>query len=375
MGAIGTAALLTASAVSADAGAPPYANSLRSLAAHVNLRIGTAVNPYDLDHASYRRITANQFSAVTPENEMKWEVVEPTRGRYDWSGGDRLVRFATGHQQLVRGHTLLWHSQLPAWLVNGVDDGSISNAELRNLLHNHIVDEVTHFRGEIWQWDVANEFFADAGNPDTLPNGMNGADFWVSHLGTGIVAAAFRWAHQADPTALLFYNDFNIAGEDGTNAKFQAVYNWVKQQRAAGVPINGIGDQGHLDLQYGGSPTKMRRDLRAYAGLGLKVAITEADVRTFVNNATEQQPTDPIAPFAQADAYSGMLQACLAVKACLDFTVWGFGDLQSWVPATFPGEGYADIYDVDLNPKRSFFALRNDLRLAAGQAPVRPVTT
>jgi endo-1,4-beta-xylanase len=305
---------------------------------------------------------------------MKWEVVEPTQGHYDWSGGDRLVQFAQAHGQLVRGHTLMWHNQLPSWLTNGVADGSISNTELRSLLHKHITDEVTHFKGKIWQWDVVNEVFANSWDPHPLPNGMNGDDFWISHLGTGIVAQAFRWAHQADPNALLFYNDYNISGADGTNAKFQAVYNWAKQVKAEGVPINGIGEQGHLDLQYGGAPTKMRQDFKAYAGLGLKISVTEADVRTFVKDSTTQQPTDPMAPYAQADAYSAMLEDCLAVRACIDFTVWGFGDALSWVPGTFPGEGYANLYDVNLNPKRSFFALQNDLKLAAGQAPVRPVT-
>src|SRR5690349_4549441 len=284
----GAALVVTVLAGAAAAGADPSttdhghfrppADSLRVAAAPIGLKIGTAVTPFELDNAAYRKITGDQFSTVTPGNEMKWQVVEPTRGTYDWSAADRLVNFAEAHGQLVRGHTLLWHNQLPDWLVNGVTDGSISNTELRGLLKKHITDEVTHFKGKIWQWDVANEFFADPWSPSPLPNGMNGDDFWVSHLGTGIVAQAFRWAHAADPKALLFYNDYNIAGEDGTNAKFQAAYNWVKQQRADGVPINGIGDQGHLDLQYGGAPTKMTQDLKAYAGLGLKVAITEADV-------------------------------------------------------------------------------------------------
>ena len=144
-------------------------DSLRSLAAPIGLRIGTAIIPFDLDHPDYAQIAADQFSSVTPGNEMKWETVEPTRGTYDWSGGDRLVRFAQQHGQLVRGHTLVWHNQLPSWLTQGVGDGTISNAELRNLLRKHIVDEVSHFRGKIWQWDVANEFFANAWDPQPAP--------------------------------------------------------------------------------------------------------------------------------------------------------------------------------------------------------------
>jgi endo-1,4-beta-xylanase len=301
---------------------------------------------------------------------MKWQVVEPTQGTYDWSGGDRLVAFAQQHDQLVRGHTLLWHSQLPTWLTDGVTKGTISNDQLRALLHKHITDEVTHFKGQIWQWDVANEFFANSWDPNPLPDGINGDDFWVQHLGEGIIADAFRWAHAADPHALLFYNDFNIAGEDGTNAKADAVYTWAKQMRAQGVPIDGIGEQGHLDTQYG-FPTQIQQDLQRYASLGLKVAITEADVRTFVNNATDQVPTDNLGLFAQPYEYSKMLMACLAVKACISFTAWGFGDADSWVPGFFTGEGYAAIYDVHLNPKPVYTDLQNDLALAAHGAPQR----
>jgi endo-1,4-beta-xylanase len=354
----------------ADNGSQPPADSLRALAAEVGLRVGTAIIPYDLDHDAYRQIAAEQFSSVTPGNEMKWETVEPTRGTYDWSGGDRLVQFAQANGQLVRGHTLAWHNQLPAWLTQGVAGGTISNAQLRDLLHKHVVDEVTHFKGQIWQWDVANEFFANAWDPHPLPDGINGDDFWVQHLGEGILADVFRWAHDADPHALLFYNDYNIAGEDGTNAKSDAVYAWAQRMLAAGVPIDGIGDQGHLDTQYG-FPTRLEADLQRFADLGLKVAITEADVRTFVNDATDQQPTDPLAPSAHAYYYDQLLKACLAVKSCISFTVWGFGDADSWIPGFFTGEGYAGIYDVDLQPKPAYFALQQDLALAAHGAQHR----
>jgi endo-1,4-beta-xylanase len=369
VGAAGVAAALgitTAASAITGSGIAAAPDSLRALAAKTGLRIGTAVIPFDLDHPAYQAIVASQFSVVTPGNEMKWQVVEPTQGTFDWSGADRLVTFAEQHGQLVRGHTLLWHNQLPDWLTSGVANGTIGNAQLKDLLHQHIVTEVSRYKGRIWQWDVANEFFTDS-NPSTI----NPNDFWISHLGTGIIADAFRWAHQADPHALLFYNDYNIAGEDGTNAKSDAVFAWLKQMLAQGVPINGVGDQGHLDTQYGFSGTQMTQDLQRYADLGLKVAITEADVRTFVNNATDQVPTDHLATFAQPDEFGQMLKACLAVRQCISFTVWGFGDADSWVPGFFTGEGYATIYDVNLNPKPAYTELQQDLRLAAFGAPQR----
>jgi endo-1,4-beta-xylanase len=359
------AAATTASGVASAGASNGDPDSLRTLASKIDLHVGTAIIPFDLDNPDYAKVAAQQFSVVTPGNEMKWQVVEPTQGTYDWSGGDRLVQFAEQNHQLVRGHVLLWHNQLPNWLTTGVANGTIGNAQLLDLLHKHITDEVTHFKGKIWQWDVANEFFTDSN-----PSQLNPNDFWVSHLGPGVIADAFRWAHAADPHALLFYNDYNIAGEDGSNAKSNAAYAWIQQMLAQGVPINGVGDQGHLDTQYG-FPTQMAADLQRFADLGLKTAITEADVRTFVDGPTTQVPTDHLATFAHPYEYSQMLQACLAVKACISFTVWGFGDADSWVPGFFTGEGFANIYDVNLTPKPAYTALQQDLKLAAYGAPAR----
>jgi endo-1,4-beta-xylanase len=358
-----TAARAARSAAGSAGQAEP--DSLRALAARIGLRIGTAVIPFDLDTPAYNKVLQEQFSVVTPGNEMKWQVVEPVQGQFDWSGADRLVNFAEQHGQLVRGHTLLWHNQLPDWLTTGVANGTISNGQLADLLKQHIFTEMSRYRGRIWQWDVANEFFTDSN-----PSMINPNDFWVSHLGAGIIPQAFRWARQADPHALLFYNDYNIAGEDGSNAKSDAAFAWLKQMKSQGVPIDGVGNQGHLDTQFG-FPTQLTQDLQRYASLGLKTAITEADVRTFVDGPTTQVPTDHLATFAQPYEFSQMLKACLAVPECISFTVWGFGDADSWIPGFFTGEGYATLYDVNLQPKPAFFDLQQDLLLAAHGAPHR----
>ncbi|RZS89528.1 endo-1,4-beta-xylanase [Motilibacter rhizosphaerae] len=370
-GAIGVSAVLAVTSTGIASGSSVPSDSLRALADDYNLKIGSAIIPFDLDNPAYAKVAGEQFSSVTPGNEMKWETVEPTRGTYDWSKADRLVSFAEAHGQQVRGHVLLWHNQLPGWLTSGVADGSITKAQLRDLLQKHITDEVAHFKGKIWQWDVANEFFADSWSPQPLANGMNGDDFWVKNLGTGIVADAFRWAHAADPKALLFYNDYNITGADGTNAKFQAAYDFVKSLKEQGVPIDGVGEQGHLDTQYG-FPTKMQQDLQAFADLGLRVAITEADVRTFVEQTDDKQtPTDQLAMSAQPFYYDQMLKACLAVRSCISFTVWGFGEADSWVPGWFTGEGYAGIYNTDVQPKTAYYTLQQDLQLAQDGAQKR----
>jgi endo-1,4-beta-xylanase len=353
--------------------ARPPADSLGALAAPINLRIGNAINMDKLNvDAAYTSIVANQFTTVTPENVMKWDSIEPTRGQLNFAPGDKLISFAQAHGQLVRGHTLLWHNQIPSWLTNGVNDGTISNDQLREILKQHIFAEVGHYKGKIWQWDVANEVFANSWDPNPLADGINHDDFWVSHLGEDIIADAFRWAHQADPNALLFYNDFNIAGQDGTNAKADAVYAWAKKLQAQGVPINGIGEQGHLDTQYGFSGAQFQADLARYASLGLKVAVTEADVRTFVETTDDlQTPTDNLALFAQPYEFDQELKACLAVSSCISFTVWDVDDADSWVPGTFTGEGYATLYDTKLQPKPAYTTLQQTLAGATG-APRRP---
>jgi endo-1,4-beta-xylanase len=341
-------------------------NSLRELAEKIGLRIGTAIIPQDINTPAWNAVAASQFSVVTPGNEMKWQVVEPTQGVFDWSGADNLLAFAKANDQLVRGHTFCWHNQLPTWLTTGVANGTISNSQLRDLLRNHIFTEAGRFRGKIWQWDVCNEFLTDSN-----PSMVNPNDFWISHLGTGVIADAFRWAHEADPGALLFYNDYNIGGEDGSNAKSDAAFALVRGLLDQGVPIHGVGNQGHLDTQFGWSPQRLQADLERYASLGLKVALTEVDVRTFVNNPTDQVPTNSLELFAQPYEFSEMLKAALAVPECISFTVWGFVDADSWVPGFFTGEGYATPWDVNLNPKPAYFAMQSDLRLAAFGAPHR----
>ena len=364
--------ILAGAAIADEASTSP--STLRALGARIQLHIGTAAIPSDLSDPTLSQITSEQFSVLTPGNEMKWQVVEPQQGTFDWTGADNLVNFAEAHRELVRGHTLVWHNQLPNWLTQGVANGTISNSQLLDLLHQHITTEVSRYRGRIWQWDVLNEMFADSN-----PSQLNPNDFWISHLGPSVIADAFRWAHAADPDALLCYNDYNIAGEDGSNAKFDAAFAMVKNLVAQRVPIDCVGDQGHLDLQFGFNPILMTQDLQSYASLGLKVAITEADVRTFVETTDSDQtpivsPTDPTpshtANPAGADWYIGMLQSRLAVKACISFTVWGFADAESWIPGTFKGEGDADLYDVNLNPKPQYTALQQTLSLAPG-APNR----
>ncbi|MEU7689073.1 endo-1,4-beta-xylanase [Microbispora hainanensis] len=342
--------------------APVPADSLRALGDRIGLRIGTAVNTDELgSNAEYTRITAEQFSSVTPENVMKWQLVEPNRGTYDWAAADRLVSFAKKNKQLVRGHTLVWHNQLPTWLSSDGFTTTLSNNEVKAVLKKHIQDQVKHFKGDIWQWDVVNEAFDDDGKPrETI--------WYKAWGGLGYIADAFRWAHEADPKALLFYNDYNL---EFTGPKSNAVYDFVKTLKAQRVPIDGVGFQGHLDTQYGFPD--LQNNLQRFADLGLKVAETEVDVRTFTEAAPNvNTPTNPLAVYAQESYWSRALKACLAVRECISFTPWGFGDTYSWIPGWFadPQEGAALLYDADLKPKSQYYVIQQDLALAAG-APRR----
>jgi endo-1,4-beta-xylanase len=346
----------------------PSAQSLRQLGTRHGLFIGTAVDMAALDDASdpqYRSTVADQFSTVTPENVMKWDALEPQRGVYDWSKADELVAFARANNQLVRGHVLVWQNQLPKWLTDGVGNGSISDDELRSLLHKHITDVVSHFRGKIWQWDVVNEAVSD---PWDSPPEIHLKGFWAQHLGAGYIADAFRWARAADPGALLFYNDYNIEafGSRDAHDKTQYVYDMVKGLRDARVPIDGVGSQGHLGTEYGNyDPFQVADALDRFAGLGVATAFTEVDVRSVMTPAVRAGDSSEINPRLQASAanYSALMQACLSNQHCISFTVWGFTDKHSWVPGWFtnPPEGLATLYDANYQPKRAYNVLRADL--------------
>jgi len=322
--------------------APPAPTGLRALADRADLRIGTAVDMTALaDDDAYRTAVAREFSTVTAENVMKWEVTEPQQGVHDWAAADRLVDFARANRQKVRGHTLVWHNQNPAWAT----EEAFTPAQLRAVLRRHIIDEVTHFRGKVWHWDVVNEIFNDDGTwRDSI---------WLRNLGPGYVADAFRWAHQADPKVKLFLNDYN---NEGVNAKSDAYYQLVKQLKAQGVPVHGYGVQGHLAVQYG-VPADTLTNLRRFEKLGLQTAFTEVDVRMPL-------PADPIKVQAQAQGFTALLQACLLADRCVSYTLWGFTDRYSWVPGVFDGEGSATPYDESLSPKPAYAALRDTLALA-----------
>jgi endo-1,4-beta-xylanase len=317
----------------------PVAAALRLLAERRGLLLGTAVNDDALQReVDYRDTLATQFSMVEPENVMKWDVIHPAPDRFDFTAGDRLVAFAREHDMTVRGHTLVWKNANPAWL----ERGRFTRAQAITLLRDHIYEVVGHYRGEIAQWDVVNEALDDAGHYADNP--------WLRAIGPDYVPMAFRFAHDADPHAELYYNDYDI-GYPGRKAA--AILALVTALKHGGTPIDGVGMQFHLippavDLR------QIAEQMRTFADLGLSYAITEFDVPLKLPATDSEQQM-------QADLARGILRTCLAAPNCRTFNLWGFTDRHSWVPQHLAGYGAATPMDIHLRPKPAWEALRNEL--------------
>ncbi|WP_205649288.1 endo-1,4-beta-xylanase [Schaalia canis] len=349
-----------------DGDPAPDLISLREAAKAKGIVIGSAVAggghhdamPYEnpFRHSPiYRRILAHEFSSVTPENQMKWDYIHPEKDTYNFTFADEIVAFAQGNNQVVRGHTLLWHSQNPEWL----EKGSFSKEELRHILKDHITTVVGRYKGKIQQWDVANEIFTGEGQLRTDEN------IWIRELGEEIIADAFRWAHEADPQARLFFNDYSV---EGINDKSTAYYELTKKLLAQGVPVHGFSAQAHLGTQWG-FDTSLRDNLARFDALGLETAITELDVRIKFEG---ERPSEELLA-KQADHYGQTLRACLDVPGCQSVTLWGFNDTYSWVPNFFKGEGAATVLWEDYTPKPAYFRLLKEMGVEPSVTP--PPTT
>lgn len=321
---------------------------MRNLAQSAGIRFGTAVNVEALNtDAAYARLLAREFNLVTPENALKFSVVQPERGRFDFTQADALVAFAEAHRMQVNGHVLVWDQQLPDWLTQG----HFSPDELKAILHEHIRTLVTRYRGRVASWDVAAEAVGEDGKPRET--------FWSRGIGPDYLALAFRWAHEADPRARLRYNDY---GGEGAGAKSDGIYTLVADLRVHRVPIDAVGLQMHVGLNDAPRPEDVRLNMKRLAALGLETDVTEMDVML-------QLPADRADLKAQAGLYRAMLQACLAVPLCRSFSTWGATDHYSWIPEFFPGRGAALLFDMDGHPKPAYYSVRRLLRRAAESSP------
>ncbi|MBB0242831.1 1,4-beta-xylanase [Streptomyces alkaliphilus] len=280
---------------------PPSAqaaeSTLGAAAAQSGRYFGVAIAAGRLNDSTYTTIANREFNSVTAENEMKIDATQPQRGQFNFTAADRVYNWAVQNGKQVRGHTLAWHSQQPAWMQN------LSGPTLRQAMIDHINGVMAHYRGRIVEWDVVNEAFVD---------GNSGArrDSNLQRTGNDWIEVAFRTARAADPNAKLCYNDYNV--ENWNAAKTQAMYAMVRDFKQRGVPIDCVGFQAHFNE---GNPynSNFRTTLQSFAALGVDVSVTELDIQG-----------------ASPTTYANVINDCLAVARCLGITVWGVRDSDSW---------------------------------------------
>lgn len=329
------------------AGPAAAASTLRAGAEGQGRYFGVSVGQGDLGNSAAVNVAGTQFDMVTPENEMKWDTIEPSNGSYNFGPGDAIVNFATSHNERVRGHNLVWENQLPSWVT------SLPLSQVKAAMEAHITTEVSHYKGKIYAWDVVNEPFNDDGSfrQDVFYNAFGG--------GAAYIADALRTAHAADPNAKLYINDYNI---EGAGAKSDAMYSLAQTLLAEGAPLSGIGFESHFIV--GQIPSTLQSNMQRFANLGLDVAVTELDDRmpTPASSANLQQ---------QATDDANVVKACLAVSRCVGITQWNISDADSWVPGTFSGYGAATLFDTNYQPKASY----NSVLAALGGSSVPPPTT
>ncbi|KAG9239506.1 glycoside hydrolase superfamily [Amylocarpus encephaloides] len=303
---------------------------------------GSATEIGELTDTAYKAIISDntEFGQITPGNSQKWDTTEPTQGSFSFTNGDVITALAAKNSQLLRCHTLVWHSQLPSW----VSGGTWTNATLTAVMENHITKVMEHYKGQCMHWDVVNEGFNDDGTYRT--------SIFYTTIGEAYIPLAFKAAAAADPAAKLYYNDYNI---ESSGAKSTATQRLVKSLKAQGVKIDGVGVQAHLIVGLTPSLAAQTANLEAFTALGVEVAYTELDIRhRSVPASTKQLAT-------QANDYANTFNACLAVDACVGLTIWDWTDKYSWIPTFFPGQGQACLYNEDFTKKPAYHAVVNVL--------------
>ena len=314
---------------------------LREVAQGRGLAIGACVDARALRlDPQYSATLSREFNSITPENALKFGPLSPEPGKYDFTQADALVAFAEQHNMAVRGHVLVWHRQLPDWLRRPEPD----KEELTRVLINHVRTVVGRYAGRIATWDVVNKAVARDGKPrDSI---------WWRIIGPDYIRIAFEAAHEADPRALLFYNDYGL---EASPAQVDAIYALLARLRTQ-APIHGIGMQMHLRLSDWDQLNGLIQRVAQAKSLDLKVHITELDVRLPI-----KMPPTPLELGEQAAIFGNIVKMCLATPQCDSITFWGVTDRYSWVPDTFPGEGAALLFDAEYAPKPGYHTVKKAL--------------
>ena len=329
-------------------------NTLRYYAEKNGKKIGTAISTWKNDlgneNLSETKEVGAQFNMLVAENEMKFDALEPSRGNFSYGGADKLVNFAQRHQMMVRGHCLVWHSQLPTWVSSDgkKNDMHWSREEALQILRNHIENVVTHYKGKVAEWDVVNECLDDDQSiVRTNPDGYKlRQTVWTLAIGEDFIDSAFVYARRTDPEALLYLNDYGV--EMQGKAKTIAFRNLVKRLKSSGIPIDGVGIQCHFSIGDVDS-VKLADNIRGYAEDGLKCIITELDMG--IPSSTDENLME------QARNYRVITDIMLNNDNCPHMVIWGLKDNNSWREASMPL-----LYTAQLGRKPAWYAVRSALR-------------
>lgn len=325
---------------------------------HKYFTMGVAVSPWSLKGAEVS-LVLKHFNSITPENAMKMEPIHPKENEYRWKDADTIVAFARRNNLKVRGHTLCWHSQAPAWMFVDNNGSTVSKEVLLQRLKDHITTVVNRYKGSVYAWDVVNEAISDKRDEYLRPSK------WQQIIGDEYIAKAFEYAHEADPSALLFYNDYN----EISPVKREKIYKLVKTLKDAGVPIHGVGLQAHWAIN---EPSRAQLDstLQRFSQLGLQVQITELDVSVYPkeHNARERRPEDANTAFTpekeqqQLEQYKLMFELFRKYKKSISgVTFWNVSERYSWLD-DFPVRGRKDyplLFDKNLQPKKAYWQVVN----------------
>ncbi|GJC86098.1 endo-1,4-beta-xylanase 5 [Colletotrichum liriopes] len=310
------------------------------------LFFGTATDTNLFNDTPYMAVlnTTGEFGLVVPENSLKWEATEKTQGQFQFSDPDAVLGVARANNQMLRCHALTWHSQLPQF----VSAGTWTPETLTAVIEAHIANVVGHFKGACYSWDVVNEALAD--------NGSLRDSVFSRTLGQGFIPVSFKAAAAADPDAKLYYNDFSL---EFNSKKTDGAVGIVQDLQAAGVKIDGLGFQAHLEVGKTPPQETLSKVLNRFTDMGLEVALTELDIRH------AKVPAENTALQQQAKDYASVVQTCVDNTKCIGVVVWEFTDKYSWIPSTFPGAGDACLFDNDMQPKPAYAAVAEVLKNAA----------
>ena len=298
--------------------------------------IGVAVSPFELEsNSAYRQIVVEQFNRITPGNAFKPDALQPLENNFSFEIADSLVAFANANGKQIHGHTLLWHNQLPSWM----NSFSGNRDEWILMMETHIKTVVTHFGNQVKSWDVVNEAFED--------NGDFRENIWYQNIGEAYLKLAFELAHEANPDAILFYNDFNIAAK---TKKCEAILNHFKKLKNEGVPVHGIGLQLHV---FNATPSedKIKNAVKAIANEGFQIHFSEIDISMNLSGGNMKLTDNKLQKQGERMKLLTDIFQTIPENQQFGMTIWGVSDLDSWIPSFFDREDYPLLYDENYKPK------------------------